>query len=571
MALSLSELLTTQLRNNQPQENRINQAVNSQTDAFSERELESMNIFDEALPFPIDVNYEEENDEESQNDYYGGSFRDLSLEELLANGHRKTTYPLDGFISFHHVKYITSNAKQLSKLFQMTMGFKEIAYRGLENGSKLLASHVIQNNGVVIEFISTLESLNAKLAPLPSVIEDMDYLRFFNTKASVDRTLQDIQPIMNLLLEDLLEQHLIKLNGRAHLLNSIKSSNQFKEWNKSFSAYPVKLAEICSTQIEDTLDSQFYGNYLSKHGEGIVDTTFLVDDVETIFEQAVSNGAAVLKYPKIISDANGSVKLATILVPNTDIRHTLIQNIDFVGEFLPGYMKPMEPEVCHTTSAVLFSMFDHCVENYTWDQMLPQARFYAKIFKFHKFWSVDEEDVSTENSSLKSTVMTSSNECIKIPINEPSKGKMKSQIEEFYESNDGPGFQHIALRTNNIIETVTEMKLNGIEFNTIGEDYYNTLFKRLKDDDVCLREDLPTLKSLNILVDYDVSTRNKKTKVSNYLLQIFTKPLNDRPTLFLEIIQRHHHNGFGKGTFKGLFETIEKQQKLRGNLVPSDH
>ncbi|CAH2354308.1 hypothetical protein CLIB1423_15S03224 [[Candida] railenensis] len=163
--------------------------------------------------------------------------------------------------------------------------------------------------------------------------------------------------------------------------------------------------------------------------------------------------------------------------------------------------------------------------------------------------------------------MASSNGNVKIPINEPGEGKKRGQIEEFYDFNEGPGIQHVAIRTKNILATVKSLYSRGIEFNTMTSSYYDDLKKRLERDGVLILEDLNELRKLNILVDYDPNSRNKKTNVCNYILQIFTKPFSDRPTLFFEVIQRRHHNGFGKGTFKGLFESIEAQQMKRGTLT----
>lgn len=180
--------------------------------------------------------------------------------------------------------------------------------------------------------------------------------------------------------------------------------------------------------------------------------------------------------------------------------------------------------------------------------------------------------MSTGATALKSVVMASANGKVKMPINEPAKGIMKGQIEEFYEFYKGPGVQHIALITRDIIALVKAMRLRGIDFNTISDAYYKNLEERLNKDSIKLFESFEELKALHILVDFDLASkylhRDGRYRC-HYILQIFTKPLHDRPTLFLEIIQRHHHNGFGKGTFKGLFETIEAQQRLRGTLVPS--
>lgn len=540
--------------------------------ASTENRKEIEEIFKNELPFPM--NYSPDLYEPDCPSSYKGfkdNELDVSTRELLADGNQKTTYASDGFIGFHHLKYITSNSKQLAKLFVLTMGFREVAYKGLENNSRLLASHVVQNNRVVIEFISTLESEMNDISNLPSLANDAAYLQSLTTENNADSSLSQVNQILNSLSKELIGKYQIKSSDKRALLLGLLDKNEIKTYKDKMMGNISRFSEECTSKIENTIDSNNFSNFLYKRGEGIIDISLEVEDVEHIFFQSVSNGAHVVKLPRIISSDQGSVKIATISVPSTDIRHTLVQNIDFTGIFLPGYIEPLDEFNVTFPKPVEFSVIDHCVENFTWNQMKAQAEFYAQIFKFHKFWSVDETDISTEESSLNSTVMASGNEKIKIPINEPSKGKMKSQIEEFYDFNGGPGIQHVALRTNNIVETVSAMKSNGVEFNSIGVEYYKNLINRLVKDDIMLKEDFVKLMDLNILVDYDPSTRNKKTKNCNYILQIFTKPLNDRPTLFIEVIQRHHHTGFGKGTFKGLFETIEKQQRLRGNLVPSDH
>ncbi|CAI5757712.1 unnamed protein product [Candida verbasci] len=416
----------------------------------------------------------------------------FDTDELLSNIHPSTNLPLDGFLNFHSLKIATSNAKTLSKFFVLGFGFEEIAYKGLETGSKLLASHVLRNGSIIIEVTNSLESI----------------------------------------------------------LNDSQLENFDQEENKS-----------------DIIDLISMENYLDKHCDGgVMDVSFLVVDVHSIFTNAVENGAIPVKSPRLIHDSNGAIKIATIGVPNIDIQHTLMENINYNGPYLPNYRSiGTMPQINLPPTCV--TVLDHCVENYTFNEMEEQARLYASIFKFHKFWSIDESDINTGHTSLNSVVMSSSNERIKIPINEPVKTKYKSQIEEFNDFNGGNGIQHIALRTNDIINTVMNLKTRGIEFNKVTNKYYENLEARMKEDDIIIEEDFEILKKLNILIDYDIGSKSKKSKRVNYLLQIFTKPLHDKPTLFIEIIQRHHHDGFGKGTFKGLFESIELQQKLRGTFV----
>jgi len=200
---------------------------------------------------------------------------------------------------------------------------------------------------------------------------------------------------------------------------------------------------------------------------------------------------------------------------------------------------------------------DHCVGNQPNDSMESVTQWYEKSLLFHRFWSVDDKQIHTEYSSLRSIVVTNWDETIKMPINEPAPGKRKSQIQEYIDYYGGPGIQHIALNTDNIIESLQALRARGMEFLRTPDTYYDQLRTNLKSSKVKILEDLDVIQKLNILVDYDDS---------GYLLQIFTKPLQDRPTLFLEVIQRRNHNGFGAGNFKALFEAIELEQQLRGNL-----
>jgi 4-hydroxyphenylpyruvate dioxygenase len=228
--------------------------------------------------------------------------------------------------------------------------------------------------------------------------------------------------------------------------------------------------------------------------------------------------------------------------------------------FLPGYAPA--PSACDALSKflppVLLSNIDHCVGNQDWDEMDNVCDYYERVLGFHRFWSVDDKDICTEYSALKSVVMSSPNDVVKMPINEPAHGKKQSQIEEYVDFYGGAGVQHIALRTDNIIRDITNLKARGVEFIKVPETYYAAMRQRLKSKGMRLEEDFDVLQSLDILIDFDEG---------GYLLQLFTKHMMDRPTVFLEIIQRNNFDGFGAGNFKSLFEAIEREQDLRGNLV----
>ncbi|ODV60430.1 putative 4-hydroxyphenylpyruvate dioxygenase [Ascoidea rubescens DSM 1968] len=332
--------------------------------------------------------------------------------------------------------------------------------------------------------------------------------------------------------------------------------------------------QFISPLRNDNAESKKIWKHILKHGDAVKDVAFKVDNLKELYKVAIGSGAKSLMSPTELQDDSNndySILMAQIKVFNGDTTHTLIEfpNIPQTESnnqvFLPGYKNTtnskrfnfFNSESIQSLPQIHFEKIDHCVQNQGWYEMNKSCQFYAKVFGFHRFWSVDEKDISTEFSSLRSIVMASENEAIKIPINEPAKGKCKSQIEEFLDYYDGPGIQHIALLTNDIISTVKAMKQRGAEFINVPEIYYDFLKERLKDNGPNILESMDEIKKQGILVDFDEN---------GYLLQLFTKPLGDRPTIFLEIIQRNNHNGFGAGNFKALFETIEAEQKLRGNL-----
>lgn len=518
--------------------------------------------------------------------YFSNEFdplKDETIEELLLNGHINRTYPEDGFIGFHSLKICSTNAKQMAKYLELSMGFEEVAYRGLETNSRRLASHVVRNGNILFEIINTLESVTEQYPTVPMSKEEALSIKldYSADEAQILKSLKEkIAKLTAEIVDDNLDRYKYAMDikvAKENLERSILNSTSFLGAIYTIKKSINECVETSKKAIQDNFESFMIQEFVKTHGEGVMDISFNVLDVDSAFQKAIESGAYIIKLPQTISDVHGSIKLATIAVPYTDIHHTLIQNINYSGPFLPNYTRSIieKPETylrqLESLPPIKLDCIDHCVENYSWNQMMAHARFYANIFGFHKYWSVDEKDVFTGETALKSIVMASSNGKVKMPINEPAKGRKKSQIEEFYDFNGGPGVQHIALKTNDIIATVSSLRKRGIEFNPASQKYYDTLKQRLINDDIILKEDFNTIENLNILVDYDPETRNKSSRTCNYILQIFTKPLHDRPTLFIEIIQRHHHNGFGKGTFKGLFETIEAQQKLRGTLVSSDN
>ncbi|MEN2283073.1 4-hydroxyphenylpyruvate dioxygenase [Algoriphagus sp. SE2] len=289
--------------------------------------------------------------------------------------------------------------------------------------------------------------------------------------------------------------------------------------------------------------------HITKHGDGVKVLALWVDDAEKSWYETTTRGAESAEEPAIISDEFGEVKTASIKTYGDTI-HTFVERKNYTGIFLPGYVKKTSK---YKAKSIGLKYIDHCVGNVELGEMNRWVNFYEEVMGFKLLITFDDQDISTEYSALMSKVVSNGNGYIKFPINEPAEGKKKSQIEEYLDFYHGPGVQHMAIATDDIIHTVSELRQRGVEFLEVPQSYYDDLLDRVGKID----EDLQPLKDLNILVDRDEE---------GYLLQIFTKPVQDRPTLFFEIIQRKGAKSFGKGNFKALFEAIEREQELRGNL-----
>lgn len=287
--------------------------------------------------------------------------------------------------------------------------------------------------------------------------------------------------------------------------------------------------------------------FLLLHGDSVKDICFEVDDVDVIHQEAVKRGAVSAMAPDDQEDAHGKIRRAAVRAYG-DVIHTFVSKKSYTGVFLPGFL-PSQIE----GEQIGFIRIDHIVANAEDRQMDRWCDYYAKVFGFHQFVSYDDKDISTEYTALRSKVMANDRRNIKFPINEPAVGKKKSQIQEYIDFNYVAGVQHIALYTADILTTVGRLRENGLQFLTIPESYYDTVWDRVGE----IKEDRELIRKYNILVDRDEN---------GYLLQIFTKPVQDRPTLFLEVIQRAGCESFGKGNFKALFESIEMEQRRRGNL-----
>eukprot|EP01101_Sappina_pedata_P012185 TRINITY_DN8324_c0_g1_i1.p1 TRINITY_DN8324_c0_g1~~TRINITY_DN8324_c0_g1_i1.p1 ORF type:complete len:373 (-),score=131.86 TRINITY_DN8324_c0_g1_i1:35-1153(-) len=363
---------------------------------------------------------------------------------------------------FHHLGFVVANAMQAADWYVLKMGFSRIAYSGLNNGSRQVASHAIRLGKITLVFSSPLNP-----------------------------------------------------------------------------------------------DDSALGRDLIKHGDAVKDIAFSVKNCRKMHQLAVERGAKSVSSPHIISDKDGSVTIASVQTFG-DVVHSFVERGSYGGIFLPGFtaVERRDPAESFFQGTGL-EFVDHVVGNQPYGQSDLVCKWYEDSLKFHKFWSVDESVIYTEYSSLRTTIMRDESDQIQLVINEPTIGKRKNQVQEFVDYNGGPGVQHIARHTQDIIRSVAEMKKRGLRFLRVPATYYQMLRQKLAHSSIEIEQDLARLEELDILVDFDDS---------GYLLQLFTKPAQDRPTLFFEIIQRHGHKGFGAGNIKSLFEAVEKEQELRGNL-----
>jgi len=296
------------------------------------------------------------------------------------------------------------------------------------------------------------------------------------------------------------------------------------------------------------------GEHVKKHGDGVKVVALWVEDARQAYKETIKRGAKSYMEPVVEKDEHGEVVRAGIYTYGETV-HMFVERKNYHGDFLPGFKKW---ESDYNPSSIGLKYIDHMVGNVGWGQMNTWVKWYEDVMGFVNFLSFDDKQIHTEYSALMSKVMSNGNGRIKFPINEPAKGKKRSQIEEYLDFYEGSGVQHIAVATNDIIGTVTEMRKRGIEFlSTPPDEYYKAVPIRLEEHNHELKEDIEILKGLGIMIDADEE---------GYLLQIFTKPVEDRPTLFFEIIQRMGALGFGAGNFKALFESIEREQLKRGTL-----
>jgi 4-hydroxyphenylpyruvate dioxygenase len=315
----------------------------------------------------------------------------------------------------------------------------------------------------------------------------------------------------------------------------------------SYAVRQHKLTFVLTTPIRPGNE---IADHIYKHGDGVKFLALMVDDATSAWEQTTKRGGQSYLAPQQLRDEAGEVVMSGIHTYG-DTVHLFIERKNYKGVFLPGFKPWSNPHFAPADTGLLY--VDHCVGNVGWNQMNPWVKFYEDVMGFKNILSFDDEDISTEYSALMSKVMSNGNGYVKFPINEPAEGKKKSQVEEYLEFYNGEGVQHVALATHDIVKTVKDLMSRGVEFLKVPNSYYDDLLDRVGQID----EDLEPLKELGILVDRDNE---------GYLLQLFSKPVQDRPTLFFEIIQRKGAKSFGKGNFKALFEAIEREQAARGNL-----
>ncbi|HVG24225.1 MAG TPA: 4-hydroxyphenylpyruvate dioxygenase [Thermoanaerobaculia bacterium] len=317
--------------------------------------------------------------------------------------------------------------------------------------------------------------------------------------------------------------------------------------NRAFASYVLgqgKVRFVISTPFDP---GHFASDHIKRHGDGVRDIALLVEDADYAFAEAVRRGAEPVLEPRDEQDERGAIRRAAIRTYGDTI-HSFISYKSYEGPFLPGFTAA---EIEGTPVGI--AAVDHMVGNVELGAMNRWCEWYSNVMGFSRYITFDDKDINTEYSALMSIVMSDDNKVVKFPINEPAEGKKKSQIQEYLEAYYGPGVQHVALLCGDEIETVSKLRDNGVEFLRVPDSYYDELPARVGEID----EPLEKLKELGVLVDRDEE---------GYLLQIFTKPVQDRPTVFFEIIQRKGARGFGKGNFRALFESIEREQARRGNL-----
>jgi len=380
-----------------------------------------------------------------------------------------------------------------------------------------------------------------------------------NVEYGLEKIFEGAQDFLPLLGTDYVEFYVGNAKQAAHYYKTAFGYQSFayaglETGLKDRASYVLKQDKIRLVFTTALTSDSAIGEHVKKHGDGVKVIALWVEDAHKAFEETVKRGAKPFMQPVVEKDEHGEVVRSGIYTYGETV-HIFVERKNYNGHFLPGYR---EWKSDYNPAAVGLKFIDHMVGNVGWNQMNATVKWYEEVMGFVNFLSFDDKQITTEYSALMSKVMSNGNGRIKFPINEPAEGKKKSQIEEYIDFYEGAGVQHLALATDDIIKTVAELKARGVEFlPPPPQTYYDEIPKRLGAHRDMMKEDIKQLQALSILVDADEE---------GYLLQIFTKPVEDRPTLFYEIIQRMGAKGFGAGNFKALFESIEREQALRGTL-----
>lgn len=375
----------------------------------------------------------------------------------------------------------------------------------------------------------------------------------------LEKIFEDAQDFLPLLGTDYVEFYVGNAKQAAHFYKTAFGFQSYaykglETGCSEYASYVLKQDKIRIVLTTPLNSKSPINDHIVKHGDGVKVTALWVEDARKSWEETTKRGAKSFMEPTVEKDEFGEVVRAGIYTYGETV-HMFVERKNYKGTFLPGYQKW---ESDYNPEPVGLKFIDHMVGNVGWNEMDIWVKWYEDVMGFVNFLSFDDKQIHTEYSALMSKVMSNGNGRIKFPINEPAEGKKKSQIEEYLDFYEGPGVQHIAVATDDIIDTVSKLRARGVEFlSTPPEEYYRAVPGRLEEHSHELREDIETLKGLGIMIDADEE---------GYLLQIFTKPVEDRPTLFFEIIQRMGAKGFGAGNFKALFESIEREQAKRGTL-----
>ncbi|MGI9527139.1 MAG: 4-hydroxyphenylpyruvate dioxygenase [Weeksellaceae bacterium] len=380
-----------------------------------------------------------------------------------------------------------------------------------------------------------------------------------NTEYGLEKIFEGAEDFLPLLGTDYVELYVGNAKQAAHFYKTAfgfqsLAYSGLETGVRDRASYVLKQDKIRLVLTTPLTPDNKINDHIVKHGDGVKIVALWVDDARSAFEETTKRGAKAYLEPTVEKDEYGEIVKAGIYTYGETV-HMFIERKNYDGIFLPGY-EAWESD--YNPEPVGLKFIDHMVGNVGWNEMNIWVKWYEDVMGFVNFLSFDDKQIHTEYSALMSKVMANGNGRVKFPINEPAEGKKKSQIEEYLDFNGGPGVQHIAVATNDILSTVTEMRKRGVEFlSTPPTAYYESIPDRLKEFHHEMKEDLNQLQQLGIMIDADED---------GYLLQIFTKPVQDRPTLFFEIIQRMGAKGFGAGNFKALFESIEREQAKRGTL-----